>query len=61
MHRTSAVKYLVVAFTLAISIGTSANFVYADEEPIKIGSISILSGEGASWGTAARNGVPFAN
>lgn len=29
-------------------------------EPIVIGSIGILSGEGASWGTAARNGIDLA-
>ncbi len=29
-------------------------------EPIKIGSILILTGEGASWGEAARNGIDLA-
>ena len=30
------------------------------DEPIKMGSILILSGEGASWGIAAKNGIDMA-
>lgn len=29
-------------------------------EPVRIGSILILSGEGASWGTASKNGIDLA-
>lgn len=36
-----------------------ASFTLA-EEVIRIGSISILTGEGASWGTAAKNGLSMA-
>lgn len=35
-------------------------FSIADVQNVRLGSISILSGEGASWGTAAKNGVTMA-
>jgi branched-chain amino acid transport system substrate-binding protein len=34
--------------------------VSAESQELKLGSISILQGEGASWGTAAKNGVVMA-
>ena len=34
--------------------------VTAENRVLRLGSISILSGEGASWGTAAKNGVVLA-
>src|SRR3989338_5595124 len=43
---------------LASCAGPTGNTV--DTNPIKIGSILILSGEGAAWGTAAKNGIDMA-
>jgi branched-chain amino acid transport system substrate-binding protein len=47
---------LVVA-VLSLILDTA---VSAESQELKLGSISILQGEGASWGTAAKNGVTMA-
>ena len=49
---------LGVVFAPAVSFSDPAPGVGPD--PILIGSILILTGEGASWGTAARNGIDMA-
>ena len=48
-----------LACMLALLAGLLSRATEA-EETLKIGSILILSGEGASWGNAARNGIELA-
>ena len=45
---------------ISIMCGGLASPLGADDGSLKIGSISILTGEGASWGTAARHGALMA-
>ncbi len=52
-------KYLIAGAILFLSFGSKA-FSEVSSEPIKLGSILILTGEGASWGTSARNGMELA-
>src|SRR3989344_2598770 len=47
----------VLLIVLASCAGPAENTA---NEPIKLGSILILSGEGASWGNAAKNGIDMA-
>lgn len=51
-------KLLSLALALLPLILDTA--VSAESQELKLGSISILQGEGASWGTAAKNGVIMA-
>lgn len=60
MHRPphSRRRFLAIFLVLA-AVMLSARDVAADET-ITIGSILILSGEGASWGNASKNGIDMA-
>lgn len=49
----------VVVIALAYSLQKPESIPTA-EQPIKIGSILILTGQGASWGTASKNGIDMA-
>ncbi|MBS3125769.1 penicillin-binding protein activator [Candidatus Woesearchaeota archaeon] len=49
---------MIVLLVLASCASPTGNI--ANNEPIHIGSILILSGEGASWGIAAKNGIDIA-
>ncbi len=51
-------KNTLTLFVLSIILLSTK--IYANDEVIKIGSISILSGEGSSWGNAAKNGLQMA-
>jgi branched-chain amino acid transport system substrate-binding protein len=55
------IKYIISAFVL-VAIIFLATLSSADtgKDPIKIGSILILSGDGASWGVAAKHGMELA-
>jgi len=57
-------KLIIIAFVaiiIVIFIGRQKiNNISINNEPIKIGSISILTGDGASWGEAAVNGIEMA-
>ena len=59
-------KKLILSFVVVVVLGllwwnqSKNSAVPATGEPIKIGGIFILSGEGASWGEAAKNGMELA-
>lgn len=57
--RTSIKQNSILFFILVTSIAFRSG-AHAEEDVLKIGSISILSGEGASWGNAAKNGTNMA-
>lgn len=58
MKHKSFILFLFILTSLALMLHRPA---FADDkEPIQLGTILILSGEGASWGTASANGVSMA-
>lgn len=55
--------YRTVVFLLALVLAFfSSSFAVAEEqkEPIQIGSILYLTGEGSAWGNASKNGIEMA-
>ena len=57
------VIWIIIAIVVLVGLvvwGNSRSKTPASGEAIKIGGIFILSGEGASWGEAARNGMELA-
>jgi|SRR3989344_2598706 len=61
MKKLSKIK---IGITLVILLIVAISLIYLfssnNEKIIEIGSIGILTGEGASWGTAAKNGIDMA-
>ncbi|NQU77275.1 ABC transporter substrate-binding protein [Candidatus Falkowbacteria bacterium] len=59
---SKTITWLVVIVIIIAGIwyGVTRKTPPSEENPIKIGSILILTGEGASWGTAAKNGIDMA-
>ena len=53
----SFIKFLILPLLLLAGLAAAGG---EEQETFTIGSISILSGEGAAWGTAARNGIAMA-
>lgn len=51
---------IVIVVVVAIYSLQNSTPNQTTEDPIKIGSILILTGEGASWGTASKNGIDMA-
>ena len=51
---------IIIVLAIALFFGNQITGDLSTEKEIKIGSILILSGEGASWGNAARNGIDLA-
>ena len=51
---------VIVAGCVSNPTGQATQKLIQEKEPIKLGSILILSGQGASWGTAAKNGIDMA-
>ena len=51
---------MLVILGLVVWSGQGVDKPATNTEPIKIGSILILSGEGATWGEAAKNGIDLA-
>lgn len=60
MKKTIWIVIAVVVLVGVVWYGQSKKNTPATGEPIEIGGIFILSGEGASWGEAARNGMELA-
>ena len=53
-------KLIVVLLLVGLLVlGCTGNYV-KEPETIKLGSILILTGQGAAWGEAARNGIEMA-
>ncbi|MCX6716078.1 MAG: ABC transporter substrate-binding protein [Candidatus Taylorbacteria bacterium] len=50
----------VVVLILIIAVSTNKKTVTNDTGDIKLGAILILSGDGAAWGEASRNGIDLA-
>src|SRR3989344_3908706 len=61
MKKLSKIK---IGITLVILLIVAISLIYLfssnNEKIIEIGSIGILTGEGAAWGTAAKNGIDMA-
>ncbi len=53
-------RFITVSFLLLSSFLMLGCTQVSQEKSIELGSILILSGEGASWGNAARNGIELA-
>lgn len=53
-------KQLLLTFLLVFEVFFVVTRACAADDKIAIGSILLLSGEGASWGIAARNGIEMA-
>lgn len=59
MTVTARLFHVFFAATLCLGLSQPTAAI-AESKPFRIGSILILTGEGASWGTAARNGMDLA-
>jgi len=53
-------KKIIISISLLLLILSAGCGNQKEAETIKIGSILILTGEGAAWGNAARNGIDLA-
>jgi branched-chain amino acid transport system substrate-binding protein len=53
-------KYAYALIVLLLTACTTTGNVVDTTEPIEIGSILILTGDGAAWGNAAKNGMDLA-
>lgn len=60
MKTTKTMAGMALILVSLLVIGCSATGPTAQTEPIRIGSILILSGEGAAWGIAEKNGIDLA-
>ncbi len=60
MKNMKIIGIVVIAVIALVIVGIQLGSAPSGNEPIRIGSILILSGEGSAWGIAEKNGIDMA-